>query len=186
MVQQRNTLAVRALLRPWSMKTSILAGCTLFLACASGPPPKLAEPSTQNTLTSAEVAPAESSVQCDLVCQGAELADHTAISPDYTARAVADANRVFDAMHDDLLACYRTRLSANPGAHAFITVDVVIAPDGRVRGVETTGGANLGEATMHCIVRRVQRAHFEPVHGGGTLRFHVPFAFRRVGPDEAI
>jgi hypothetical protein len=90
-------------------------------------------------------------------------------------------------MHDDLLACYKKRVAVNPRAHGFITVDVVIDPDGRVRDVETTGGAILGEVTMGCLVERIKRGSFDPPHGGGTLRVQVPFSLRPVAPgDETL
>lgn len=87
-------------------------------------------------------------------------------------------------MHDDLLACYKKRVAVNPNAHGFITVDIVIDPDGRVRTVDTTGGAALGDGTMSCIVQRIKGASFERPHGGGTLRIHVPFSLRRLAPGD--
>lgn len=88
------------------------------------------------------------------------------------------------ARADRLLACYKKRVAANPNAHGFITVDIIVDPDGKVRNVETTGGAILGDATMSCLVQRVKRASFDPPHNGGTLRIHVPFSLRRVAPGE--
>ena len=90
------------------------------------------------------------------------------------------------AMRDDLLACYAARVRQKPEAHAFLGIDLVLEPTGAVRSVETTGGALLGDKAMKCIVERVKKAKFAPVHGGGTLQIHVPFTFRRVGPDEPI
>jgi hypothetical protein len=89
-------------------------------------------------------------------------------------------------MHDDLLACYTTRLRGSPNAHGFITVDIVIGPAGAVEDVETQGGALLGNAAMACIVNRIKRGQFDSPHGGGTMRLEVPFTLRRVAPDEPI
>jgi hypothetical protein len=127
---------------------------------------------------------AEPVVECDLVCERARVVPRPADAPDFHAKATEDANAVLDAMHDDLLACYKKRVAVNPNAHAFITVDIVIAPDGRVRTVETTGGALLGDGTMSCIANRIKRGAFAAPHGGGTLRIHVPFSLRRVAPGE--
>jgi hypothetical protein len=87
-------------------------------------------------------------------------------------------------MEPDLLACYKARIVVRPAAHGFITTDILIGPDGHVRGVETTGGALLGRTTMKCITSRIERAAFDPPHGGGTLRVHVPFTLRRVAQGE--
>jgi hypothetical protein len=150
-------------------------------ACASTPPPSAAAPAATSvtTTSSAELAK-DADDRADLVVDRPQID-----VPDYHARAVRDAERVFAAMESDLLACYVKRVAVNPRAHGYITVDVVIGPQGTVQAVETTGGAVLGERTMRCIVQRIERASFEPPHGGGTLRVHVPFALRRVVPGEA-
>jgi hypothetical protein len=127
---------------------------------------------------------------CDLVCEGAHVVSHE-VKPEQTAdaftqQAVTHANEILNAMHDDLVACYSTRLRARPKAHAFLTVNIVVGPTGAVQSVETQGGALLGDAAMGCIVDRIRRATFDAPHGGGTMRFEVPFTLRRVGPNEAI
>lgn len=104
----------------------------------------------------------------------------------YTEQAVAHADQILSGMHDDLLACYTARLRAHPKAHGFLTVNIVIGPTGAVQHVETQGGALLGDAAMSCIVDRIQRATFDPPHGGGTMRLEVPFTLRRIGPDDTI
>jgi hypothetical protein len=104
----------------------------------------------------------------------------------YTNEAVNRANATLDAMHDDLLACYVARVKAYPKAHAFLTVDIVVGPDGNVQSVETQGGALLGEPAMRCIVDRIRRGAFAQPPRGGTMRFEVPLTLRRVGPDETI
>jgi outer membrane biosynthesis protein TonB len=161
---------------------SSLACVALLIACA-GPrrPPRSPPPAEAQSLgvTSAEEeVTADEQPICDLVCEQARIVPRPADTPDYTARATGNANAVMASMQDDLSACYTKRLRVNPEAHGFITVDVVIGEDGRVRSVETTGGAILGKRTMDCIVRRIQRASFDPPHGGGTLRVHVPFSLR--------
>jgi hypothetical protein len=105
---------------------------------------------------------------------------------DVHAAAVANVDRVFAGMHDDLLACYRARLAVDPTAHAFLTIDMVLGPDGNVRTVETTGGARLGDKGLACIVRRVKAATFDPIPGGGTRRVQVPLTLRRLGDGESI
>ena len=156
-----------------------------LLACAACtgalPPPAPIETQAPRRI---EVT-AEPQVPCDLVCEQALAVARNADAPDYNARATANANQVLDAMHDDLLACYTTRIAANPDAHGFLTVDIVIASDGHVQRVETTGGAVLGPVTMRCLTRRVERGVFEPPHGGGTLTIHVPFSLRRADPEES-
>lgn len=162
---------------------AVLALVATAAACASSPPAPPATPAV--TTTSAEPA----TVGCELVCEGVEVvpeAARAADSPDHHAAAVADANRVIASMHDDLLACYKKRLAENPRAHGFVTLDIVIEETGRVRKIESTGGALLGAATMRCMTTRVERATFAPVHGGGTLRLQIPLTLRTVSPGESI
>lgn len=104
----------------------------------------------------------------------------------YTQQAVERADRILNSMHDDLLTCYTKRLSQNPKAHAFLTIDIVVGPTGEVQRADALGGALLGDATMTCILERIRRERFEPPHGGGTMHFQVPFTLRRVAPDEPI
>ena len=163
----------------------LLVPCSvLVLACAacSGSPP--ATPVETKATSNVEVTTAPQ-VPCDLVCEKAQIVSRVTDAPDYNARATANANQVIGDMHGDLLACYKARVAANPDAHAFLTIDVLVGPDGRVQTVETTGGALLGPATMTCLTSRIQRGVFEPPHGGGTLRIHVPFSLRRVPLDQS-
>jgi hypothetical protein len=180
--------------RPARLPASLLfqAVSVALVGCAAASPPKEANaPSSAAGTTSTtagqaatEEITAQPQTYCDLVCERAMIVPRPADGPDYNARATDNANDVLAAMHDDLLACYKERVAANPNAHGFITVDIVIDSEGRVRDVETTGGAILGERTMSCLVHRIQRGNFEPPHGGGTLRIHVPFSLRRVSPTE--
>ncbi len=138
------------------------------------------------TTTNGQVAAGEPIVECDLVCERAQILRHPSESPDYNAAAVANADEVLGAIQPDLLACYKKRVAVNPKAHGFITVDILIDPNGKVEQVETTGGAVLGEGTMACLVNRIKAATFAPVHGGGTQHIRVPFSLRRVAPDEIM
>ena len=164
------------------------AGCIALVACSPAASPPLLAVAVP---TSAEAKPAPTTeitantqTTCDLVCERAQIVPRPADGPDYHEKASANANTVIEAMHEDLLACYKKRVAVNPNAHGFITVDVIVGPDGNVRDVETTGGAVLGETTMSCLVQRVKRASFDPPHNGGTLRIHVPFSLRRVAPGD--
>jgi hypothetical protein len=82
---------------------------------------------------------------------------------DHHAAAVADADAVFAAMQPDLLACYRAEWR-----HFDVLVEM------------------LGDAGLACITRRVKRAMFAPVWGGGTLQLSVPVFFRPSGVDDTI
>lgn len=167
------------------------AGITMLLACtaATRPSPTARAPGTPSQTTGAAVeatpaAATEAADQtCNLVCQGAQVVSHSLGATEYTEAAVANANAVFASMHDDLLACYKSRLAVDRDAHAFLTVDVVIEEDGSVGSVTTTGGAPLGDRGLACMTARIKRARFDPPHGGGTLHFHVPFAFQRLAPE---
>jgi hypothetical protein len=162
--------------------------CTVvFAGCAASTPAKtpVMTPASTTT-TNGDVALAEPIVECNLVCERAQFLTHPVESPDYNAQSAANANQVLEAMHGDLLACYKKRVAVNPNAHGFITVDILVEANGKVERVETTGGAVLGEGTMTCIVDRIKRASFDPVHGGGTQHIRVPFSLRRVTPDETM
>ncbi len=163
--------------------STALLGTIALVACASSPPPK---PVTATTTTTAAKEATPDAEACDLVCERADVVPRPADGPDYHALATENANKVLEAMHPDLLACYTKRVAVAPNAHAFLTVDVVIGPDGKVRNVETTGGALLGAATMSCLTDRIRKATFDPPHGGGTLRVHVPFTLRRAARGEEI
>jgi hypothetical protein len=165
----------------------LLVGCAP--AAAPQAPPAVATPTSATAPATVKSAPttevtANPQVECDLVCERAQIVPRPADGPDYNELATANANTVLEGMHDDLLGCYKKRVAVNPNAHGFITVDIIVDPDGKVRNVETTGGAILGDKTMACLVQRVKRASFDPPHNGGTLRIHVPFSLRRVAPGE--
>jgi hypothetical protein len=187
------------LFRPWLL---LAAGTSLVPACASNPPAKAPAAGTNGTApeiatavppaaasSASPPAPApevttEPQTVCDLVCEQARVVARPADGPDSFAQATANANKVLEAMQGDLLACYKKRVAVNPKAHGFITVDILIGPDGRVRTVDTTGGAILGDTTMGCIVDRIKKAAFAPPHAGGTLRVQVPFSLRPVAPGD--
>jgi len=176
-----------SLVPPLVLVALVVAGCAESAPPPAVPAPKASSPTTAAASTAAPPSPeitAGTQSFCDLVCERAMIVPRPADGPDYNEKATANANTVLEAMHDDLLACYQKRVAANPDAHGFITVDIVIDPGGHVQAVETTGGAVLGEKTMGCLVQRVRRASFDPPHGGGTLRIHVPFSLRRVAPDD--
>lgn len=157
---------------------NFLWATALLTAChAAVPPPAPPPPPPTTTITSAPMPEEE---PCTLVCGLAVAA------PDVHAQDIADADRVFARMRDDLLACYRMRVREYPNAHASLNVEVVIGEDGTVQKVETTGGALLGNRTMRCITQRIEREKFEPVRGGGTLRVLVPLTFARTAPEEGI
>lgn len=160
------------------MRSIITAACMLLCACASSTPPP-AGPATSSVETTVGSVEA-----CELVCDKPQVTMPPVASPDVTEAASANVDHVFATMHDDLLACYRTRLRTDPRAHAFMTVDLVLEPNGHVRSVETTGGATLGDSGIRCISDRIKKATFAPIPGGGTRRIQVPLTFRRLGPAE--
>jgi hypothetical protein len=190
---------------PRLFRPRLLLAATTFLvpACASNPPAKApTEGTTANSPTeSATAVPPVASASppapapdvttepqtfCDLVCEQARVVARQTDGPDSFAQATENANKVLEAMQGDLLACYKKRVAVNPKAHGFITVDILVGPDGLVRTVDTTGGAILGDTTMGCIVTRIKKAAFTPPHSGGTLRIQVPFSLRPVAPGEEI
>lgn len=128
--------------------------------------------------------PGDEAGACDLYCEPVQLRASDAVSPDHSARAEASAARVIAELEDELLACYRARVVYKPQAHGFLTVDIVVAPDGHVTDVKTAGGALLGKKTLECLATQFRSAKFEPPYGGGTQTFQVPFSLRRVAPAQ--
>jgi hypothetical protein len=121
---------------------------------------------------------------CVLVCGSAAAARLDTPKLKYHVDEAENADAVFASMHGDLLSCYKGRVAQYPKAHASLVVDVVVAPDGSVRTVETTGGALLGDRAMRCITQRIQRGSFAPVRGGGTLHIQIPLGFSMRGPSD--
>jgi hypothetical protein len=159
------------------------------VVCACGASPTRREPVAPTATvatTATSLAPSAASEACVLLCGTAVAVRVEAATPDYHTADVANADEVFASIRGDLLACYKARVIESPNAHAFLVVDIVVAPDGSVRDVETTGGALLGNRTMRCITQRIQRAAFAPVRGGGTLHVQVPLSFTRGPADESI
>jgi hypothetical protein len=187
--------------------TALLLASSVISSCAetqpktpnvpTSPPAAIRPTSAQNAEAKettdalpASVSNSEQPQMCEVVCGGARV-----VSPDarmresadgYTQQAVERADRILNGMHDDLLTCYTRRLTQNPKAHAFLTVDIVVGPTGEVQRAEALGGALLGDVAMNCILERIKRERFEAPHNGGTMHFQVPFTLRRVGPDEPI
>ncbi|MEO8874023.1 MAG: hypothetical protein ABI461_00420 [Polyangiaceae bacterium] len=139
----------------------------------SATPVAVAQPETPSAALAETDAQPE---KCVLVCGGAAALHVEAAVPDYHAADVANADGVFGAMHDDLLACYKARIKEKPNAHAFLVVDLIVASDGAVQKVDISGGALLGKHAVQCITKRIERAQFEPVRGDGTL--HVQYRSR--------
>ena len=193
----RRLLPASAVKHSLRLSGLLLAGAALTTGCKpppSGPWVKSAAETSPATARAPEPQNASSAdappPKCDLVCGGASVVSHK-ITPDesadyYTNEAVEKANATLDGMHDELLACYTARVKAYPKAHAFLTIDIVVGPEGGVQTVETQGGALLGEPAMRCIVERIKQGAFAPPPRGGTMRLQVPFTLRRVGPDETI
>lgn len=166
---------------------------TAFTACAGGAlrAPAASPPGAPIAISSANASAGAEAAASDVVgtttTTGAELPLPPA-PPDLTAEEAAADDGVLRALHPDVLACYRARLRASPEAQGVITLDVVVAPDGSVSSVAASegtflGGAPLGARTTACVVQRVERATFAPVHGGGTRHLHAPMVLRKLGPD---
>jgi len=155
------------------------------LLCACQTPAKSREPVTPATTTMAESAPSSVSPDaCVLVCGNAAAARLDVPKLEYHVDEAENADSVFASMHGDLLACYKARVAERPNAHASLVVDLVVAPDGSVRTVDTTGGAIFGDRTMRCIASRIQRASFAPVRGGGTIHIQIPLKFSLRGAAD--
>ena len=174
---------------------SLLAAALVFPCVIGCAPPPQAEPAkspgnSEVTPSSASSAETKAAPRCELVCGRASVERHQ-ISPDesadfYTNQAVDRANDALNAMHDDVLACYEARVKVYPKAHAFLSVGIVVGPEGHVQTVDMQGGALLGDVATRCIVDRIKRGEFAPPPHGGTMRFDVPLTLRRVGADETI
>jgi hypothetical protein len=177
---------------------SLLATAATVAGCTAAPPP---EPAHAESVAAPAERAAERPVAtsndetledgtCDLVCGNTSVVAHGQ-SPEetadqYTTQAAEQADRVLDGMRGELLACYVARVKEVPTAHAFLTVDIVVGPDGHVQKVETQGGALLGDKALACIVDQIESREFSPPRGGGTMRLRMPLTFRRVAEGEDV
>ena len=172
------------------LSCSLLAACIALGCSSSERPPAVAAANPVDAVQRTD--PASDGLdstdrgarECQLYCGAPRMVPRVVPEPDYTQREIDDATTVMASMTDDLLACYKKRLRVNPKAHAFITVDVLVGSDGRVRKVDTTGGAILGNQTMACVVHRIEQGVFEPPHGGGNIHVQMPFSLRVVSDDD--
>ncbi len=173
-----------------------LALSSLALACSSSAAvaPAPTSPTTPTVSSASPVAPpgadaTDEGPVCDVVCQGAKVTNLSSAgatvgdAESHTLEETENANQVLDAMHTDLLACYRARVRVMPRSQGTLVLDILIGPDGKVRKIETSGGESLGTA-KDCIVRRVQAGEFAPPHGGGTLKIQAPFTFKVQGDES--
>ena len=99
----------------------------------------------------------------------------------FTIRETKNADAIVASMHDDFLACFKKHSSTAQSGET-ISLDILIGPDGKVKEAAGTSAPGLA-LVRECILRRVREATFDPPHGGGTLRIHVPEALRVEGPD---
>lgn len=175
---------------PLRLSSPILAAFIALGCSSSARPPTVAASNPVETAQHAD--PASESLdstdpgarECKLYCEAPRMVPRVVPEPDYTQREIDNATTVMASMTDDLLACYKKRLRVNPKAHAFMTGDVLVGSDGRVRKVDTTGGAILGDHTVACVVHRIEQGVFEPPHGGGNIHVQMPFSLRVVSDDD--
>jgi hypothetical protein len=156
-----------------------------------GPPETVTQAPLETAPNVAETAmesapPSGAHETCVLVCGNAAAARLDLPKLEVHVDEAENADAVFASMHGDLLACYKARVAEYANAHASLLVDFVVAPDGSVRTVEATGGALFGDRTMRCITRRIQRASFAPVRGGGTLHVQIPLTFSLAPAGDSI
>jgi hypothetical protein len=155
-------------------------GC--LLACGPATPPASTTPAT--TQSAADHDEDEEITSEDAEAQVSDHAEPDSApakpppTPDYHARASRNATEVFRTMQADLRACYKKRLRTAPAASANLVFDVLIGGSGAPKTVDVTGGAQLGDAALGCMVDRVRSASFAPPHAGGTLRIKVPLTLR--------
>jgi len=102
-------------------------------------------------------------------------------SETFTIRETRNADAIVASMHDDFLACFKKHARTARSGET-ISLDILIGSDGKVKDVAGTSAPGLA-LVRECILRRVREANFDPPHGGGTLRIHVPEALRVEAPD---
>jgi hypothetical protein len=183
-----------------SVLAAAILGATFVTGCAAAPPPAAAPAPPPTTAPSPVATPtpppapvtaqASSEAKCDVVCQGARVtalsagAAKVSDSETHSIRQAEAANQVFEAMHDDLLACYKARVRVAPNAKGTVTFSILVGPDGAVKTIEPSGGETLGSA-KEGMMKRIQKATFKAPHGGGTMQIQVPFTLQLRGADES-
>ena len=87
-----------------------------------------------------------------------------------------NARPVFEEYQAQFRACYEHRLKANPLLQGQMLLQVRVAADGHVDGVQVGGG--LGDREVFSCVRNLaNRMHFPHVTGGSCAVVAVPYTF---------
>jgi hypothetical protein len=122
---------------------------------------------------------------CDVVCEQAfvEPVSDSDGAEDF-ARAHRNANQVLEGLKPKLLACFERRVRAKPQTEPFMTLSIVVGPDGKVVDVKTTDAPSVSPRAIRCLSEQARTVTFEPPRGRGTMRVDVPFTLRKAADAE--
>lgn len=87
-----------------------------------------------------------------------------------------DARPVFEENRQQFQACYEHRLKANPILQGQMMLQVRVAADGHVDGVQV-GGSLRDREVFTCVRNLANRMHFPRVTGGSCAVVAVPYTF---------
>jgi len=148
----------------------VLGGCAPSVRARSNVVTTGAVLAASTTATAPAAGPLSARQEAGRLIDGRSVLDAEALEE-------RDAAAVFRTLHPDLVTCLGQSRAPRRGGHAYVTAEVLVGPDGEVRGVSTTGAAQIGRRAMACVERRIARATFRAPRHGGTRRVSVPFAF---------
>lgn len=83
---------------------------------------------------------------------------------------------VFEEFRPQFQACYEHRLKANPLLQGNMVLQVKVATDGHVDGVQVSGSLRDREV-FSCVRNLANRMHFPRVTGGSCAVVQVPYSF---------
>lgn len=87
-----------------------------------------------------------------------------------------DARPVFEEFRSEFQACYEHRLKANPLLQGQMQLQVRVAADGHVDGVQV-GGSLHDREVFTCVRNLANRMRFPHVTGGSCAVVAVPYTF---------
>jgi hypothetical protein len=87
-----------------------------------------------------------------------------------------NARPVFEEYRPQFQACYEHRLKANPMLQGQMMLQVRVAVDGHVDGVQV-GGSLRDREVFTCVRNLANRMHFPRVTGGTCAVVAVPYSF---------
>jgi serine/threonine-protein kinase len=114
---------------------------------------------------------------CDCPPGGSEPDAGVAACPKKaTTTGVANAGAVIAALRPKFRACYNRGLTANQSLEGRATIELTIAPDGRVFHARVAEGRMASQSVQRCLLDELRKSTFDPPPGGRSS-LTIPVSF---------